>query len=297
MPKHRPLPLELNAVSRNIVETKKGYAIGKIGKTAQYMMYYQMLLSKEKNRAKLKEFEKGLEFNCLKQQGIFPVNNGFYLRYNQFYSQHVKNIDCLGICYIPRELEIIKYYQLMSNNLIFYPDQEPDRSSPSNDNNCYLQYFNNKKILIICPFADLLKERAAREIFEGVWSKTGKKWFYPKKIDSLEFPYGFSSETHKMFPTAIDLFEYITSQIDRKDFDIALIGAAGLAIPLASYVKNIGKIGIDLGGALQFFFGVLGKRWRNWPTWNEIYYNEYWIDMPSRYIPKETGVCDNGAYW
>jgi hypothetical protein len=52
-------------------------------------------------------------------------------------------------------------------------------------------------VLLICPFANLLKNRATREIFEGVWSKFGKKWFYPQSIDAIEFPYGFTKETQQ----------------------------------------------------------------------------------------------------
>jgi hypothetical protein len=27
------------------------------------------------------------------------------------------------------------------------------------------------------------------------------------------------------------------------------------------------------------------------------YFNEHWIDMPAHYKPKETDMCDGGAYW
>jgi hypothetical protein len=44
-------------------------------------------------------------------------------------------------------------------------------------------------------------------------------------------------------------------------------------------------------------FGILGRRWRRWSDWQERYVTEAWIDMPERYRPEETGVCDDGAYW
>jgi len=115
------------------------------------------------------------------------------------------------------------------------------------------------------------------------------------KIAICNILYGFDPETHKKYPTAIHLFEHIAGQIEKIDFDIALIGAAGLAIPIASYVKNRGKIGIDLGGHLQVLFGVYGKRWldkKDWP-----YFNDWWIRMPAKNKPKQSDVCDLGAYW
>lgn len=290
---------ELISDIKNAVANNAGYAAGKLGNCQQRWMYYEILLQTEKNALKIKKFEAELTFHGLKQNGIFPALPQFYYEYNKFYMPHVRNLDCIGICYDPLEWEILQYYKLR-NKLIFYPDQEPDRSTPDNAHNCYLPCFRDKKILILCPFSGLLKERATREIFEGVWSKTGKKWFYPGNVDFIEFPYGFSAETHKKFSTAIDLFNHITGQIDVRDFDVALIAAAGLGIPLASYIKNKGKIAIELGGHLQFLFGVLGKRWREGRLWEETrtkYYNEWWIDMPEKYRPKETDVCDKGAYW
>jgi len=59
----------------------------------------------------------------------------------------------------------------------------------------------------------------------------------------------------------------------------------------------MGKIGIDLGGHLQVVFGVTGKRWRKRETWRTQVFNDYWIDMPAKYKPKEPDVCDSGAYW
>jgi hypothetical protein len=53
----------------------------------------------------------------------------------------------------------------------------------------------------------------------------------------LEFPYGFSAETQRAYPDAIALFEDIVGKLAAREFDVALIGTAGLAIPLASAVR------------------------------------------------------------
>src|SRR5215470_610787 len=57
------------------IERRIGYAAGKIGKTAQYMISYEMILQREINKAKTAEFESRLAFMCLNQQGIFPAEN------------------------------------------------------------------------------------------------------------------------------------------------------------------------------------------------------------------------------
>jgi hypothetical protein len=300
---------------KTAIQGNSGYAAGKIGNSEQHWLFYEIFLNSyqenilselnedeltkqlQKNSLQFELCENELIKHFLKNTGLFPVTHNFVLQYGRFYIEHVKSLDCVGL-WVRQELEpeIINYYQL-KNKFIRFTDLEFDMSIPNNESNCYLQYFRDRKILLICPFAELLKIRATKEIFEGVWSNTGKKWFSPQYVDYLEFPYGFSNDTHKKYSNAIDLFEYIKSEINKKDFDIALIAAAGLAIPIASYIKNIGKIAISLGGILQILFGVIGGRWRNHEFWQNNYFNSWWIDMPDKYRPKETDVCDIGAYW
>ena len=286
---------------KTAIDENKGYAAAKIGFSQKHWLYYPLFLKTEvaqNNPKAIKFFESKLLFHGLKQSGIFPATTEFYLEYNEFYVSFLKKIDCLGLFLdsIAMEKAIVQDYSL-KNKLIYYLDQEPDRSIPSNRQNCYLQYLRGKKVLIICPFAELLSQRADQLIFEGVWSRTGKQWFFPERVDSLEFPYGFSGETHQQYSNAIELFEHIKAKIQEKDFDVALIGAAGLAIPIAAFIKSLGKVSIDLGGHLQVLFGVIGQRWRNREDWRQKYFNEWWIDMPAQYIPQEGDVCDKGAYW
>jgi hypothetical protein len=287
----------INDIKSAIAE-RRGFAAAKTGVSQKSWMYYEIFLSEHRRPEEIREYESSLKFHCLKQEGLFPESLEFYRSYNRFYMDHVKNLDCLGLFYRPAltELRIIKYYDLR-NKFIYFPLQEPDRSSPTDESHCYLPLFKDKKLLIICPFADLLRQRASKEVFEKVWSKTGKQWFYPSTVEALELPYGFSPETHKKYPTVLDLFQDITRRLDRMDFDVALIAAGGLALPIASYIKNMGKVGIDLGGHLQIVFGVIGQRWRNWEDWRRDYFNEHWVDMPASYKPKEMDVCDAGAYW
>jgi hypothetical protein len=202
----------------------------------------------------------------------------------------------LGICFRPWEPTLLKHYRFPAK-LIDYLEHEPDRSVPSDDANCYLPFFKGKRLLLVCPFAGLLKERATRETFERVWARTGKRWFEPADVQAIEFPYGFSPSTHEQFATAIDLYEWIGARMDEREYDVAMIAAAGLGISLAVRAKLQGKIAIDLGGHLQVLFGVLGKRWKEMTWWGERYVNDAWIDMPERYKPRETRVCDDGAYW
>jgi len=278
------------------VKSQTGYAAARIGISEQFWMYYPLMLQKENNKTKLRVFEKHLKFHGYLQSGIFPPELQFLLKYNAFFLEQIKVIDCLGmILDSVMGPEIIRFHHI-KNKLVYFKDMIPDRSTPSNPENDYLQYFKNKKILIVCPFAHFLKKRAQKEIFEGVWSKINKKWFSPRSVDSVEFPYGFSKRTHTLYDSSLELFESIENKIDKKDFDIALVAAAGLTVPIAASVKKMGKLALSLGGDLQVLFGVTGKRWRRKKRWQKDYFNQWWVGLPRHYHPDESEAC-SGAYW
>lgn len=271
------------------------YAMGKQG-TELLFLYYKPFRVQAK-KCDIEKYEENMSKKIVKQIGIYPADSNFIMeKLIPFYVAHMKNINCLGSTYYTNEELVFNYYKVQ-NNLIHYTKQEPDKSIPYREVNCFFPYFKNKRLLIVCPFSQVLKERATKEIYEAVWKKIGRKWFYPASVESVEFPYGFDERTWSKFPTVIDLFNYISSEMNKKVYDIALIAAGGLGVPLASFAKEQSKIGLDLGGSLQIMFGVLGGRWRNLENWKKLYFNDAWIDMPEKYHPEQKDICDGGAYW
>ena len=287
----------LVAIIKNTVEQNTGFALGKIGFSEQFFLNHPLFMSTQPNLQQLKAYQLVTNFNCLRQSGVFPSNLLFLTRYSAFLSDAVGKLDVLRLFGAPLEEILIEHYQF-SAHLVKYRNTEPDRSIPNNTKLCYLPFFENKRILFIAPFGHLLKERANQSIFEGVWFNSGKPWFKPASVDSIEFPYAYELQTQKKFGDIFNLYECICEQIDAKDFDIALIAAGGLGIPLASYVKSKNMSAFSLGGHLQVLFGVKGARWKNDPVWVNHYFNEAWVDMPEQYHPLDKNqLTDRGAYW
>jgi hypothetical protein len=286
---------EFLADLRSAIRARTGYAAGRFGISEEFWMYYPVLLSRKPDRTLLRVFERHLRHHCV-QQGLFPALPDFFLEYARFYVDRARSIDSLGLI-LDAALgpEIIEFHGL-ANKFIFFKDQLFDKSSPTDPADCYLDELRGKRILLVCPFAGLLKDRANRETFEGVWRKTGRRWFFPQSVEALEIPYAFAHETHHRFATTFQLLKAIETEVGSRDFDVALIAAGGLSIPLDARVKAMGRVGLSLGGDLQVLFGVIGRRWRGLERWRRDYFNEFWIDMPEAYRPRESGYCD-GAYW
>lgn len=284
---------------REALAEQRGFAVGKIGVTEQQLLVWLMLQQQNAQSAKKNLLALVLKNQARSHSGIFPAENDFYLRFGQAYVGALHQLDVIGLFRAKQaafELMLLNHFQF-ANPLTRFQNLHPDHSIPDDASNCYLPLLRDKKILIVTPFGNLLASRATREIFEGVWRASGKKFFEPARVEGLEFPYGFARETWTRYATCLDLMDEIQNEMARRDFDVALIGAGGMGVPLAAFVKRLGKIGIMLGGHLQLIFGVKGARWKNDRTWRDTFFNEWWIDMPAHYHPKQGDDAGEYAYW
>ncbi len=269
-----------------------GLAVAKLGSAMRIVWYYLWLRKREPTAQELEL----VHFAGILQGGLFPWDVPSLREYMARYNDALASIDYVGM-FLDETPSEIAAARAVPGAVMYYTDQEPDRSIPARPELCYLPALEGLRVLIVSPFAELLARRANAETFEAVWRKTGKRWFNPASVDALEFPYGFEPATQQKYGSPNRLLDEILGRIDERAFDVALIGAAGYAIPIAAHIRQKGRIAIDLGGHIQVLFGVLGNRWRSSPEWMEAYVNEAWIDMPAQYQPTVADVCDRHAYW
>ena len=285
------------SVASALQQPGTGFAAGKLGFSEQYLLNYPRVLATVSDPRALRAYELGFRAHLERQSGVYPCSPQFMREFVARYAHDLRALDAIGVFGTRIETELVEFHGL-PGALMPYKCMEPDRSSPADESACYLPLFRDRRLLIVAPFADLLRDRANERTFEQVWARTGKRWFHPAQVESLEFPYGFDPATHARFPTALDLCDWICARIDALQFDVALIAAGGLANPIAARIKRSGRIGISLGGHLQVLFGVLGQRWRSRESWARRYFNDAWIDMPERYRPPNwEQLTDGGAYW
>lgn len=86
-------------------------------------------------------------------------------------------------------------------------------------------------------------------------------------------------------------------QIRNKDFDIALIGCGAYGMPLAAYVKQLGKQAVHLAGWTQMLFGIYGKRWVEDQQEFSKFINDYWIRPIKDETPISAKQVEGGCYW
>jgi hypothetical protein len=98
------------------------------------------------------------------------------------------------------------------------------------------------------------------------------------------------------FASWFDAFDWMCCEIEKINFDVAIIGAGAYGFPLAAFVKRLGRKAVHLGGATQLMFGIMGKRWEKDPTLKP-YVNENWTRPLPAETPPSAHKVEDGCYW
>lgn len=99
------------------------------------------------------------------------------------------------------------------------------------------------------------------------------------------------------FQTWFEALEHMCREIDKIDFDIALIGAGAYGMPLAAHVKRMGRKAVHMGGITQLLFGIKGGRWDHIPKYAKCLYNTHWSHPLPEDRPNNYQTVENGSYW
>jgi hypothetical protein len=156
----------------------------------------------------------------------------------------------------------------------------------------YFPYINNRKVLIISSFAELIKEQYDSGNLERIYPE----YTYPTitKMEIYVFPYCFMNDG-----TDANYFETLQNTYDAIktiEFDVALLGCGAYGHKLCHLIDvELNKDAIYMGGAIQTFFGILSAREKQN---NKNRTNEYWItNIPEKYKPKHYKAIEDGCYW
>jgi hypothetical protein len=269
----------------------RGFAAAKLGGSERAWLQYPMVRS-SRPAAAVRAFEVTMAHRSLRHAGVWPTDPGFLAGFAERFAADLREIDAIGLFpSAAAEEALILGHHRPPGRAMWFEDQEPplDPAEP-----CWLEHLRGRRVLLVCPFASVLAERARGALYEEVWSATGKRWFEPARVDHLEFPYGFDPATRRRYGSALELLDELAARVDAADADCVLIAAGGLGLPLAARVRRAGGVGLSLGGHLQIVFGVHGERWLGRADWDRII-NDAWVGVPDRYRPDPAWTDED--YW
>lgn len=263
-----------------LLESEKPCMISRFGSTELqtlcYIKYYPFS----------RPLKKRTFYNIQYASGFFPVTHMNLKRFYQLYKEDVRDLDLL-VSWRIEELLFKKWlrkkeYVRKTTLDEFYSHEHP-----------WTYALKGKKILVVHPFAETIETQycANREkLFDN-------NEILPK-FASLETVKAVQSVAGNVvgYESWFEALEWMRREIDKKDYDIALLGCGAYAMPLAAHIKRMGKKAIHMGGILQFLFGIKGKRYIDNPE-TARYINEYFVSPSDADRPKLAEKVEGGCYW
>ena len=158
--------------------------------------------------------------------------------------------------------------------------------------NSWASALEGKKVLVIHPFAKSIEQQYEKR--EHIWKNpTILPKFELITYKAIQTIGGVNTDLYDDWFAALDV---MTSDIEKIDFDVAIIGCGAYGFPLAAHCKLLGKKAIHLGGQVQMMFGILGERWEKIPFYKE-FINDYWVHPLPEETPDNFKKIENGCYW
>lgn len=244
--------------------------------TLCYVKYYPLSLPLKKRTF----------FNIQYASGFFPVTHKNLKKFYARYKEDVKEMDLLVSWRIE---ELLFKGWLKGKDYVrkttldkFYLHEHP-----------WTYALKGKKVLVVHPFAETIEDQYTNnreKLFEN--KETLPRFASLETVKAVQSVAGNAVEHGSWF----DALEWMKQEIEKKDFDVALLGCGAYAMPLAAHIKRMGKKSIHMGGILQFLFGIKGKRYIEKPE-TARYINEYFVSPPAADRPKQADRVEGGCYW
>lgn len=231
--------------------------------------------------------------NC---SGFFSADElGQVEKYCELILSDIPYIDVLG-SWVSKEVYIKNY--ILHTKKVFLPYLEPYYV-----NEPWSRALEGKKVLLVHPFSTQIQRQYNENRTKLFKNPSVLPQFDLKTVQAVQSLGGESNG----FKTWFDALHYMISEIDKIDYDIAIIGCGAYGFHLAAHVKRSGKKAVHLGGATQLLFGIKGNRWedpmygvKEWGLPYAFYtnmFNEYWVKPGEEGRPQNAEQVEGACYW
>lgn len=220
----------------------------------------------------------------LTNAGFFPNNNKALSQFADLTIDIVGDIDILG-SWLKNEDVLPITSECQKVNIVYLV--------PFWSKTPWTATLKWKKVLVVHPFAESIRKQYERRelLFDNKETLPEFASFsIVKAVQSI------GGETNG-FNTWFDALHYMEDEIDKVDYDVALIGCGAYGMPLAAHCKKMGKKAVHMGGTLQLLFGIRGNRWETEQNLYMQFMNDYWVRPLDSERPLTANNVENGCYW
>ena len=218
--------------------------------------------------------------------GFFPATKPMLDRFGQLMMECMPMVDMLGSW--RREESVVMNYM---REVIFVPLYTLE---PYYFDNPWMPVLEGKKVLVVHPFEDTIRKQHEAGRYEHLFADRRMTPNY--ELQTLKAVQSIAGNKPAEFDDWFQALDWMKNEINKRDFDIAIIGCGAYGFPLAANVKQIWKKAVHLGGAVQNLFGIDSLAMRDNDRKKNLV-NEYWVYPSAEETPKNKELVENGRYW
>jgi len=217
--------------------------------------------------------------------GFFPATEDAIRKFSELMIEDMKLLDVLGSWRF-EEAFLLKYFasskRVRLRQFEPYFQEEP-----------WSEVLQNKKVLVVHPFNTTIESQYRDN--RQVLFKDKRVLPEFKTLETIKAVQTIAGN-HQNFADWFSALSFMKGEINKKDFDVAIIGCGAYGFPLAAHVKRMGKKAVHLGGPTQLLFGIKGRRWLELKEFRTII-NDYFVRPAGSDVPENSGKVEGGCYW
>lgn len=236
------------------------------------------------------------------------------IRKNKPFPQMIRDQVCICSGFFPNEEEMLQRWAVLETEasrfvdvlgtMDFYGEEWcasklctqamlMPASGITPDSSGWTSFLKGKKVLVIHPFKDTI-EKQYNMNRKNIYSNPD---VLPEfDLQCIQAVQTLADQQDERFRDWFEALDYMTEEVSKRDFDIALIGCGAYGFPLAARIKQMGKMAIHMGGSLQTLFGIKGSRWDTHKKVSNNY-NEFWVYPSDAEKPLGAEKVENACYW
>ncbi len=222
--------------------------------------------------------------------GVFPPTDAFLDQFCAAYLDAVDAVDLLAVWGNAGESTVVARHAGKATLI------ERLSLEPYHFDDPWSSALAGKTVVVIHPFVATIEQQMRHR--DKIW---GERQVLPDfSLVTLQMPLSPALQgVEHAFDTWLKLRDRLFEQIERLRFDVAMIGAGAMSLPIAAFVKSLGRIGIHTGGPTQILFGILGRRWEETREHRVLQsqFNEYWTRPADNERPPKFRKVEQGGYW
>ena len=218
--------------------------------------------------------------------GVFPATKDNFQEFCSIYLSSFKQVDLLGLMQSPFEKKLVEQYSPSSlrcglASLEPYLDASP-----------WSRSLAGLRVLVVHAFSESIAKQY-RERRKQIF--TDPNVLPQFNLQCIKAPQTMLSETAG-FANWGEALKDLKERVSVLNFDVAIIGCGAYGLPLGAHIKNMGRVAIHFGGAVQLLFGISGKRWRDQPQFRALM-TDAWVPPIESERPPGWEKIEEGCYW